>query len=127
VGLRNQLRRLERTLRGQRASFELQDGSTYWCDEGEAWQTIFTHGSDCLRADYQVRDRPEPSDVLRAISKARDRRAAVGNLYSQGSFSLMAYDADALVERGEFVPRSFLAGVEYGPEYFRQLSVISER
>ncbi len=127
MGLRGQLKKLERTLRGQRSSFELRDGSTYWYDEGEMWGTMFRHGTDSLGADFRGEARPDPPDALKAVADAKDRRAALERLYAPGCTPFYAYDPDALVERGEFVHRSFLAGVEYGPEYFARLAKISGR
>jgi len=127
VGLRNQLRRLEHTLWGQRSSFELRDGPTYWYYEDEVWSTVFRHGTASLDADYKGEPRPEPPDVLKAVVHAKDRRAALERLYAPGCTPFYAYDPDALVERGEFVPLSFLTGVEYGEEYFERLAKISGR
>lgn len=114
-------------MRGNLSSFVLQDGSTYWYDQGETWMELFGHGSECLQADYEGRSRPDPPQILRAVANAKDRRLVVERLYPQGSLPLMAYDVDVLIESGEFVPRSFLAGVEYGPEYFARLANISGR
>jgi hypothetical protein len=56
---------------------------------------------------------PEPPPVIQAIARAKDRRAALERVYS-GDFSVLPYDRDALIERGEFVPVSMLYGVELG-------------
>lgn len=74
---------------------------------------MFMHGSNCLTADYRSEPRPDPPEILQAIARARDRRVAVEKLYARGTYPFMAYDLNVLVERGEFVPASFLAGHSY--------------
>ncbi len=113
MGLRDKFRRLEKTMRGTLASFELVDGSRYFYEPEKAWSELFLHHSDCMRADHRSEPRPEPPEILTAVAKARDRRSAVERLYAQDPAPLTAYDLEALVERGEFDPRSFLAGHSY--------------
>jgi hypothetical protein len=50
---------------------------------------------------------------LKAITRARDRRGALYQLYG-GTFGIFPYDEDALIERGELVPRSVVVGRELG-------------
>ena len=73
---------------------------------------------DCLRAQHDCEPFPEPPETLKAIAtaiaRARDRRSALDQLYAGGSFGLFPYDPEALVERGELVPRSLVAGRELG-------------
>ncbi len=113
MALRDKLRRLEKTMRGKLASFELADGSRYFYEPEAAWGELFLHGSDCLEADYRSEQRPEPPEILTAVARAKDRRSAVERLYAPDSHPFTAYDLEALVERGEFLPRSFLAGHGY--------------
>ncbi len=113
MALRDRLRRLEKTMRGQLASFELIDGSRYFFEPDAVWWQLFLHGSNCMEADYRSELRPKPPEILKAVAKAKDRRSAVERLYAPGSTPFTAYDHKSLVERGEFVPRSFLAGHGY--------------
>jgi hypothetical protein len=57
---------------------------------------------------------PEPPETIKAIARARDRGAALNQLYPSGSFAVFPYDVEALVERGELVPRSMVVGRELG-------------
>ena len=61
--------------------------------------------------------------MLRAVAKAKDRREALSRVMGGSSFFLPV-DPEALVERGKFVPRSLVAGREYGDE--RGLEDLSE-
>jgi hypothetical protein len=97
-------------MRGQLASFELADGSRFFYEPDAAQIELFLHGSKCLEADYRSEPRPEPPEVLQAVAKARDRRSAVERLYASDPVPFAAHDLEKLVERGELVPRSFLAG-----------------
>ncbi len=92
---------------------ELADGSRHFYEPGEVWSEVFKHGSDSMSADYKGESRPEPPPILQAVARAKDRRAAVERLYAPGSHPFMAYDMEALIERGELIPRGFLAGKTY--------------
>ena len=113
MSLRGKLRRLEKVARGKLASFELADGSRYLFEPGEVGPEIFVHGGCCLTADYKGEARPDPPEILQAVAKAKDPRAALEQLYTRGATPFTAYDIEALAERGEFVHRSFLAGHTY--------------
>lgn len=123
MALRNRLRRLERNARGGMVSIELRDGSRHWFEPGEVWREVFSHGTDCLRADYAAKARPEPPTILQAVARAKDRRSALERLYAPGLHPFLVYEPEALVERGEFVPRSLLAGKTYA----ESLVVLAER
>ena len=84
--------------------------------------TFFRDGTASLDADYKGEPRPKPPDVLKAVVNAKDRRAALERLYAPGCTPFYADNPNALVERGEFVPLSFLTGLEYGEEYFEWLA-----
>ena len=111
--LRGQLKRLEQSLRGTLESIVLEDGSRYYYSPigGEC----FLHSMDCLRAQGEGETTfPEPPKTIKALARARDRRAALNQLYPGGSFGVFPYDVDALLERGELVPRSMVVGRELG-------------
>jgi hypothetical protein len=112
VSLRNWVKRLERGARKDLASFVLEDGSRYYYDPSSG--DCFLHSIDCLRAQGEGEPFPDPPETLKAIARARDRGAALNQLYPNGSFSVFPYEPEALVERGELVPRSMVVGRELG-------------
>jgi hypothetical protein len=120
MALRDKLRRLEKTMRGNLDYIELADGTHYYFEPEKIWSELFMHGSNCLRADYESEPRPEPPAILQAVANAKDRRSVGERIYPPGATPFTAYETEALIERGEFVPRSFLAGHNYAEsrEYF---------
>ena len=48
-------------------------------------------------------------ETLKARARARNRRAALKQIYPNGSFDVFAYEVEALIECGELVPRSLVA------------------
>jgi hypothetical protein len=112
MGLRGKLRRLEQGAREDLASFILEDGSRHYFNPTSA--EIFLHSMDCLRAQGECKPFPNPPETVKAIARARERRAALNQLYPSGSFGIFPYEVEALVERGELVPRSLVAGRELG-------------
>jgi hypothetical protein len=112
MGLRDKFRRLEKTLRGQLASFELADGQRFYFDPEEAHKATFFYFADSMTADYRREPRPEPPDLLKAVASALDRGEALNRVMD--GYSHLPVDAEALVERGEFVPRSLVARKEHG-------------
>jgi hypothetical protein len=121
MGLKGWLKRLERGAREDLASFALEDGTRHYYDPESG--DCFLHSMDCLRAQGDGVPFPEPPETLKAIARAKDRRAALEQLYPGGSFGLFPYEPEALVERGELVPRSLVAGRELG----EPLEDLSER
>jgi hypothetical protein len=113
VGLREKLRHLENAARKNFASFELEDGSRHYFDPESG--KMFLHCMACLRAQGEGKTTfPEPPETLQAILRAKDRRAALAQVYGSGSFDIFPYDTESLVEHGELVPRSMVAGRERG-------------
>jgi hypothetical protein len=112
MGIKGWLKRLERGSLEDLASFALEDGTRHYYDpqSGEC----FLHACDCLRAQGDGEPFPEPPETVKAIARARDRRAALEQLYPGGSFGVFPYEPEALVERGELVPRSLVVGWELG-------------
>ena len=104
------LRRLEAALRGHLASFELEDGSRF-CWDRESGE-LFLHLCECLR-NHDKPERPVPPELLKALTRAKDRRAAYMEVF--GTYrDMLPYDEQALVERGEIVPISLVVGRELG-------------
>ncbi len=113
MALRDKLRRLERLARGKLDSFVLADGTRFFYAPQEAFAQAFMFFSDSMKADHNGDPRPAPPDILQAISNARDREDALSR--ALGGFShLLPVDKDALLSRGEFVPRELVAGRELG-------------
>ena len=122
MALRDRFRRLEKAMRGKLSYFELSDGRQFYFDPQEAFKATFLFFMNSLRSDYDHEPRPEPPGVLKAVAGAWDRREALSRV--MGSSSFLPVDEEALVERGEFVPRSLVAGREYGD--FERLEDLSE-
>ena len=112
MGPRDSLRRLKRELRGNLDFFVLEDGSRFYHDPSSL--TLIGHIFDCLHAQGEGVPFPDPPEVVKAVSRARDRRAALHQVVGSGTFGLFPYEVAALVERGEIVPRSLVEGRELG-------------
>jgi len=109
------LQRLEKAVQGKLGYFELQEGGRYWFDSCNAHIELFGHAMNSLTADYMGEPRPDPPEILRALTRAKDRKATLEELYPTGGGMLLsAYEVEALVECGELVPRSFVAGRDVG-------------
>ncbi len=108
--MRSKLRRLERAARGHLASFELEDGSRFYYHRGTG--ELFLHICECLR-NHDKPERPEPPELVKALARAKDRRAAYAEVF--GAYrDMLPYDEQALIEHGEIVPTSLVVGRELG-------------
>ena len=107
MGLRDELRRVRASLHDELASFDLADGSRFWYDPYAVGAELFLYGCASLRAGAPA-NRPEPPDIVRALTKARDRRAAFAAVAPNPA--MFPYERLALVERGDLVHRSLVAG-----------------
>ena len=107
MSLRGKLDRLQKTMQGKLSFFELADGRRYCFDPQETFRATFMFLADSLQADHAREPRPEPPEVLRAVADARDRRTALDRV--MGGYPHLPLDLEALVERGELVPRSLVA------------------
>ena len=112
MGLRDRLRSLKRAMHSNMESFALEDGTRFYFDPVSP--ELFLHSIDCLGAQGEGKPFPPPPEVIRAIARARNREAALNRVVGSGSFDLLPYEAEALVERGEIVPRSLIHGHELG-------------
>jgi len=106
MALRDKLRRLEKNMRGQLGYFELADGTRYYFDPQGVFRHTFIYFANSLRTDYKREPRPEPPEILRAIANAKDRGEALALV--MGDYSHLPIDQEALIQRGEFVPRSMV-------------------
>jgi hypothetical protein len=109
VGIRDKLKRLEQAARGSLEYIELEDGSLFWFDHVEAGKALFLFGVDCGRADY-VAERPEPPEIVEALVRAKDRRAAFETLYGDAIALWFPYELAPFFESGELVHRSIVVG-----------------
>jgi len=110
MGPRDKLRRLEAAVRGHLASFELEDGAHFYYERQSG--ELFLHICDCLR-NHQEAERPERPEIVKALARAKDRRAAYSEVFGT-YWDMLPYDEQALVERGEIVPISLVVGRELG-------------
>lgn len=111
MGLRDKLRRQERGANENLMSFVLTDGSRHYYDPTSGER--FLHSCDCLRAQGSGEPFPEPPETIKALARARDRGAALEQV-TGGALGIFPYDTEALVERGELLPRSLVVGHELG-------------
>jgi hypothetical protein len=112
LGFRDKLRRFEQAAREHLESFVLEDGSRFYYDPVSP--EVFLHSMECLEAQGEGKTTfPEPPPVVKAIARAKNRDAAIEKVFD-GTFSVVPYDTEALVNWGEFVPRSMVASRELG-------------
>ena len=111
--MRRELARMRDKVGGK--SILLNDGSRYryFCEEVPI--ELFKHAADAMKADYQREPRREPPEIFRVITRAKNRRAALGQIYPEWETRrpFCAYDLWALVETGELVHVAFAA--DYPP------------
>ncbi len=107
MSLRGKIDRLQKTMQGNLDYFELRDGSRYYFDPEEASKVTFLYFAESMDADYRREVRPEPPELLKAVGNARDRRSALDRVMD--GYSHLPLNLDALIERGEFLPRSLVA------------------
>ncbi len=67
-----------------------------------------------MHAQADGSDFPPPPEILRKIAQAQDRRKALEAIGGGGSFCMLPYERDALIERGKLIPRSIVVGHELG-------------
>jgi hypothetical protein len=118
MGLRGELSRLRASLRGELESFDLEGGGKHWYDPQAVGAELFLFGCACLRAGAPE-NRPEPPEIVRALVRAKDRRAALAALAPN---PLFPYEYEPFVERGELVHRSMVAGRDVDGEPCEDLS-----
>jgi hypothetical protein len=108
---RGWVKRLEHSSRGDLRSFLLEDGTRYYYDPSSP--EIFLHGMDFGSAQFNGDPLPEPPETIKAITRARNRAAALDAVVT-GDPDNFPYERDALIADGELVPRSLVAGYELG-------------
>src|SRR5215216_7710656 len=108
MGLRGKLRRLERNANEDLASFVLEDGSRYY---NPTSAECFLHACACVRAGSEGEPFPEPPETIKALTRARNRAAAL-EATCGGGFGLFPCEREALLERGELVPALWIHPIE---------------
>lgn len=118
MGLRGWLKRLERGAREDMASFALTDGSRYYYDPASS--ELFMHWYACLTAGNPDRW-PEPPEVCRKLTQARDPATAGEQLMSStGKF--FPYDPRVLATERRLEPVSLVAGRDVHDQDVEDLS-----
>jgi hypothetical protein len=110
--LKSRLRLIEKAAHGHLASIELEDGSRHYFDPEQTAIELFGYLSDCLHAQYAGRKRKDPPEIIYAVAKAKDREAAFLQLRPGGRVGLFPFAVDELIQQGEIVHRSLVAGYE---------------
>lgn len=103
MGLKDKVRKLEKSVQGSKESFELAEGSRYHYDLEKTFSTMFSHFMSVLRADHDRVPRPGPPELLVAVSRAKNRRRAY--LQALEGLSFLAYEEEPLIEEGRLVPK----------------------
>jgi hypothetical protein len=101
VALRSRLRRVEKAARGDVGSFELLDGSRYYFDPA-SWD-LFMHWIECGKAG-NARNWPEPPEVVRKLTEAKDVGRAI-EMVRGGGWNALVYDEEALITERRLKPR----------------------
>ncbi len=104
------LRRLQKAMQGNMDCIELAASLLGVEPEAATVRELFGYFADSLRAVHREEPRPEPPEILKAVANATDRESAFRQAYSQAPMPWCPLDITALVERGELVPRSLVAG-----------------
>ncbi len=106
MGLKGRLAGLQKAMRDTADSFELENNGRFWFEPEKARIELYRFWCDSLRAEHRGNPRPEPPEVLEKVARAKDRRKALEAVYPPPPVvPWIPVDVEALVERGEFVPR----------------------
>ena len=106
MGLRDRLKRAERAARGTLASFELRDGSRYFYNP--ASPELFLHWYECGKAGSAY-NWPEPPEVLRKLTEAKNVERAVELVRGKGSWDFLVYDVELLISERRLAPRGIVS------------------
>ncbi len=109
--MKQKLKRLEQAARGSMEFIELETGERFWYEPMQAQISRYLWSLECGRAN-NVAERPEPPPIIQALLNAKDRRAAYEQIYTEQILDLMPFDPETLIERGELVHVSMIAGRE---------------
>jgi hypothetical protein len=111
------MRRVERAARGEIESFELRDGSRYYFDP-TSWD-LFMYWIECGTAG-NASNWPEPPEVVRKLTEAKDVAQAI-EMVRGGGWNSLVYDEEALITERRLKPRPLVA--RYDPKVGRHLPI----
>jgi hypothetical protein len=104
--IRDWVKRLERASREDLESFELLDGSRYYFDP--ASPELFMHWYECGKAG-SAHNWPEPPEVMRKLTEAKDVERAVELVRDEGSWDFLVYDIEVLISERTLEPRGLVS------------------
>jgi hypothetical protein len=105
--MRRWIKRLEHAARGDLASFELLDGSYYYYFD-PASAELFVHWYECGKAG-SAHHWPEPPEVMRKLTQAKDVERAVELVRGEGSWDFLVYDIEVLMSDRSLEPRGIVS------------------
>jgi hypothetical protein len=103
--LRSWIKRLERSARGNLASFELLDGTRFYFYPLSG--DLFLHWVACLQAG-SAHNWPEPPEVIRKVCEAKDVRRALEEALGEGEWSVFVYDPEVIINERRLEPRGLV-------------------
>jgi hypothetical protein len=103
--LRGWIKRLERASREDLNSLELLDGSRYYFDP-LSWD-LFMHWVECGKAG-NARNWPEPPEVVRKLTEAKDVERAIEKVRGKG-WNCLVYDEETLITERRLEPRPLVS------------------
>jgi hypothetical protein len=104
--IRGWVKRLERASREDLESFELLDGGRYYFDP--ASPELFMHWYECGKAG-SVHNWPEPPEVMRQLTQAKDAERAIELVRGEGSWDFFVYDIEVLISERTLEPRGLVS------------------
>jgi hypothetical protein len=107
MGLRNLIRRLERSAAEDLESFELWGGGVYYYDRLETSKDLFLHAYDVELGECDKW--PEPPEICRKMCEAKDPAAVLERFRPEDPVRAFVnpaelYDVDVLVNERRLVP-----------------------
>jgi hypothetical protein len=117
MGLKSWMRRIERAAQGEVESFELLDGSRYYYDP-TSWD-LFMHWIECGRAG-NARNWPEPPEVVRKLTEAKDVARAIEKVRGEG-WNALVYDEETLITKRTLKPRPLVS--RYDPKVGKHIPI----
>jgi hypothetical protein len=107
--IRGWVKRLERASREDLASFELLDGSRFYFDP--ASPELYMHWLSCIKAD-SAHYWPEPPEVLRKLTEARDVESAIELVRGEGAWDFIPYDIEVLITERRLESRPLVSSYD---------------
>jgi hypothetical protein len=109
---RNELKRMREST--GTSSFQLEDGSHFYFEPSQYGLEVFMASMQVLEADGEGEVRSPPHPLLVALARAKDRRAAMRQVYPNWREKppMLGYDLGVLVREGRLEPYSLVKGRE---------------